>query len=162
MISRNISGTLFLLHCQSWYLILNINVLSFVSSLFLFSSSPLLQSLVIVLISTHSPRLLSVYHFLHPGVYVLKQIVVFAFSLGNTVTSVFSFVLLLLLSSVCCHLWSNHRNKADIKKMVFSEDHGKQDLASGGGIIEQLVRSQEILFLCSPRSHSKHRWKYTF
>lgn len=114
MISRNISGTLFLLYCQSWYLILNINVLSLVSSLFLFSFS-LLQSLVIVSISPHFPSLLSICRFLHPDVYILKQIVFFAFSLGSTMTSVFSF-LLLLFSSVCCHLWSNHWNKADIKR----------------------------------------------
>jgi len=106
MISRNISGTLFLLYCQSQYLILSINNLSLVSSMFL-SSSSLLQSLVLVLISTHSLSLLSIYHFLHTDVYVLKQIVVFAFSLSNAVTSVFSF-LLLLFSSVCCHLWSKH------------------------------------------------------
>lgn len=31
----------------------------------------------------------------------------------------------------------------------------KQGLDSGGGIIEQLVRSLEILFLCSPRSQAR-------
>lgn len=48
MISRSISRTLFLPYCQS-YLILNVNVLSLISSLFLFCSS----LLVTVLISTH-------------------------------------------------------------------------------------------------------------
>lgn len=37
-----------------------------------------------------------------------------------------------------------------------------KDLSSGGGIIEQLARSQEILFLCTPKSHLQQGGMYTF
>lgn len=121
-----------------------------------------LLSLAIMMFSTRSLRLLSIHHFLHPDVYVLKQIVVFAFSPSNAMTSAFRFLLLLLFSSVCCHLWSNHWNRADIKliKRCFIKRLWKTSSSYSGEVTEeQLVRSQEILFLCSPGSHSKHRCK---
>lgn len=83
------------------------------------SFSSLLQSLI-MLISAHSSSLLSVYHFLHPDVYVLKQIVGFAFSLDNTVTSVFRFCCCCCFQ-VCAAIYGAITEIELIEKRCFSE-----------------------------------------